>query len=83
MLPPLPPALEAFVKAKVESGQFRSEDEVVAAAIRLLHDSDELYRLKLQRLREAIEEGERSGYLDDFSMDEPIAELDRERSDAA
>jgi hypothetical protein len=41
---------------------------------RLLAARDELERLKLERLRAALVEGERSGLVEDFAMDELIAD---------
>lgn len=83
----LTPELRAYVDAQVASGRFVDADEVVRTAVRRMADTDELYRLKLIRLREAIEEGERSGPPEPFDMDafqaEMDAELDGKRGEAA
>jgi hypothetical protein len=47
-------------------------------ALGLLACRDELDRLKLAWLRAALIAGERSGLVEDFSMDELMAELDGE-----
>jgi antitoxin ParD1/3/4 len=74
----LTPKLEKFVKAQVKSGEFNSASEVVREALRLLQERKEVHRLKLKRLREALAEGERSGFAEDFSWERLDAELDGE-----
>jgi antitoxin ParD1/3/4 len=54
----LTPALEAFVKEKVDAGLYDNASEVVREALRLLREHDDLVRLKLERLREALAKGE-------------------------
>ena len=79
----LTPELEALVRRKLESGLYGDASEVVREALRLLSARDELDRLKLERLRAALVAGERSGLVEDFSIDELMAELDEEaRSEA-
>lgn len=53
----LTPQLEAMISTKVESGQYSSASEVVRAGLRLLHERDEQYRLKLEALRQDIQKG--------------------------
>jgi antitoxin ParD1/3/4 len=50
----LTPKLEEFVKTKVKSGLYHDESEVVRDALRLLGRQEDVHRLKLKRLREAI-----------------------------
>jgi putative addiction module CopG family antidote len=51
----LPPALEGFVRAQIESGRYRDESDVVGDALRLFErEQDAGWR----ELLEAIEEGE-------------------------
>jgi len=64
---------EGFIAAQVESGRFSSASEVVRAALRQFENSE----AKLQRLRNALEEGEQSG-IAEYSFDEFMAELDKE-----
>jgi antitoxin ParD1/3/4 len=79
----LTPELEELVRRKLESGLYGDASEVVREALRLLAARDELDRLKLERLRAALVAGERSGLVEDFAMDELMAELDEEaRSEA-
>jgi antitoxin ParD1/3/4 len=53
--------LEKVVKEKVASGLYNSASEVVGEALRLLDDHDRLRQIKLERLRNDIQEGLDSG----------------------
>jgi len=53
----LPPDLEEWVKAKVQSGQYNSVSEVVHHGLYLLQDQDTLRQIKLERLRKDIAVG--------------------------
>jgi antitoxin ParD1/3/4 len=53
----IPKSLEAFVREKVEEGQYSTEDEVVADALRLMQARDEVAQLKRARLKDAIDRG--------------------------
>ena len=57
----LTPHLEGMIRAKIASGSYNSATEVVREALRLLEEEDQLRSLKLQRLREDIQEGLESG----------------------
>jgi len=74
----LTPELEELVRQKLESGLYGDASEVMREALGLLACRDELDRLKLAWLRAALIAGERSGLVEDFSMDELMAELDEE-----
>jgi len=50
--------LEAFVREKVESGRYNNASEVVREALRLMESLDEVRRIKLERLREAVHIGD-------------------------
>ena len=79
----LTPELEELVRRKLASGLYGDASEVVREALRLLAARDEMDRLKLERLRAALLAGERSGFVEDFAMDELMTELDEEaRSEA-
>ncbi len=56
----LTPKLEAFVKAKVESGNYNSSSEVIREALRLLEQRDTEEQLKLETLRAEIQKGLKS-----------------------
>lgn len=53
----IPKSLEALVREKVEEGQYSTEDEVVADALRLMQARDEVAQLKRTRLQDAIDRG--------------------------
>jgi antitoxin ParD1/3/4 len=74
----LTPKLEELVRRKVDSGLYNNASEVIREALRLMAARDDLEQLKLTRLREALAAGERSGFVEDFSMDRLIAQLDQE-----
>jgi putative addiction module CopG family antidote len=53
----IPKSLEALVRRKVDDGDYSTEDEVVADALRLMQARDEVAEIKRARLRDAIERG--------------------------
>jgi antitoxin ParD1/3/4 len=57
----LTPALESFVRAKLESGRYENASEVVRAGLRALERDEQQYEAKLIALRAAIDEGDGSG----------------------
>jgi antitoxin ParD1/3/4 len=62
-----------FIDQQVESGRFGSASEVVRAGLRLLEENEE----KLRILREAINEGHRSGRVENFDVQAFLAEKRR------
>lgn len=75
----LTPELEQLVKKQVESGLYNSSSEVVREALRLFNEQQQ-YKKKVEVLRARLEIAEKSPILESFSMDDLIAELDKERS---
>ncbi len=59
--------LEKFVKEKVESGLYNDTSEVISEALRLMEKSDQLFQLKLDRLREAVRIGDEQAVRGEFS----------------
>ena len=57
----LTPHLEEMIREKIASGSYNSASEVVREALRLLEQEDQLRTLKLQRLRQDVQEGLNSG----------------------
>ncbi|MBI5548747.1 MAG: type II toxin-antitoxin system ParD family antitoxin [Deltaproteobacteria bacterium] len=53
--------LDRFVAKKTASGRYENASEVLRAGLRVLEQQERLYEARLARLREALEEGERSG----------------------
>ncbi len=78
----LTPKLEEFVKKLVASGLYNNASEVVREALRLLHERNEVRRIKLDRLRAALVAGEQSGPEEPFDMDGIIAELDTDERES-
>jgi len=54
----LPPALEDFVREKVDSGLYQDADEVVRAALRLMRETEALSQERLGRLRLELAKGD-------------------------
>jgi len=73
----LTPELEELVKEKVASGLYNNASEVIREALRLMHQQDAVYKLKLERLRKLLIEGEQSG-VSEKSIDDLIAEVEAE-----
>ncbi|MEJ2406745.1 MAG: type II toxin-antitoxin system ParD family antitoxin [Candidatus Thiodiazotropha sp.] len=53
----LTPQLESYVKHKVEGGMYNSVSEVIREALRLLEERDALQSMKLEALRQDINQG--------------------------
>lgn len=69
--------LADYVREKVNSGRYNNASEVVREALRLLEQQDELHQIKIDRLREAIHQGDRQaaqGELSTRSIDEIISD---------
>jgi antitoxin ParD1/3/4 len=69
----LRPDLEKLVNEKVQTGQYRSPDDVLNAALDLLRERDEAER----RLEQLLQEGEESGPATEMKSDD-WAEIERE-----
>jgi len=66
---------EAFIAEQIKGGRFSSASEVVRAGLRLLEE----HEMKLAALRQALKQGEDSGFAD-YSLRGLIEELDRDSS---
>lgn len=66
---------DSFISQQVGEGRYGSASEVVRAGLRLLEDRE----AKLKALRDALREGEQSGY-EPYSLDSIVDELNRERN---
>ncbi|MDP6174540.1 MAG: type II toxin-antitoxin system ParD family antitoxin [Rhodospirillales bacterium] len=54
----LTPSLEQFIRDQAESGDYNSASEVVREALRLLKRQAEQRALKMDRLRQAVADGD-------------------------
>ena len=72
----LPQDAERRMRTLVSSGNFGATDaEVVSTALELL---ERRYDAGKATIRQALEEGERSGIAEDYSLEGLLAELDAE-----
>ena len=67
---------EKLIEASIKSGRYSSASEVIRAGLRMIEEREESIRL----LREAIEAGEQSGYVQDFDAVSNLAELKRQHA---
>lgn len=61
---------EQIIEKSIKSGRYSSASEVIRAGLRMLDEREQ----KIHLLREAIEAGERSGYVKNF---DPAKHLDQ------
>ncbi len=59
---------DRFIKKQVSAGRFGTASEVVRAGLRLLEEDE----ARLASIRAALERGEKSGFVESFSMDDVI-----------
>lgn len=64
---------EKFLAQQIEAGRYNSASEAIQAGLRLLEE----HEIKLEALRHALIEGEKSGAAD-YSLQAVIDELERE-----
>ena len=62
---------EAFMSKGIDSGRYKSASEIVRAGLRLLENEEQ----KLEALRNALVEGEKSGFINNFNSKKHLAEL--------
>lgn len=68
---------DQFIQASVLGGRYTNASEVIRAGLRRLEEDEQ----KMMALRSAIEEGESSGYLDNFDFESHLKELKTKRND--
>ena len=73
----LGPHFDAFVQACVLGGRYTNASEVIRAGLRRLEEDEQ----RIAALRAAIEEGEASGYVEDFDFDAHLEALKAKRRD--
>lgn len=57
---------DGFIQNQVDTGRYASKSEVIRAGLRLLEQEEE----KLKTLRQALAEGEQSGFVENFNPQE-------------
>jgi len=66
---------DAFVKATIQSGRYTNVSEVIRAGLRRLEEDEQ----KIAALRAAIEDGENSGYVENFDFKKNLENLRESR----
>jgi antitoxin ParD1/3/4 len=64
----------AFIEDQIAKGRFSSPTAAVQAGLRLLEEHES----RAEALRAALQEGEESGWIDDFDLDKFLAEMHAE-----
>ncbi|MCF0056310.1 type II toxin-antitoxin system ParD family antitoxin [Dyadobacter sp. CY356] len=54
---------DEFIQNQIDTGRYTSSDEVIKAGLRLLEDEEQ----KLKLLRQALIDGEESGWVENFN----------------
>jgi antitoxin ParD1/3/4 len=67
---------ERIINRSIASGRYSSASEVIRAGLRMIDEREQ----KIQLLKEAIEEGERSGYVKNYDPIEHLAEIKKKHS---
>jgi len=62
---------EDIIEKSIQSGRYSSASEVIRAGLRLVDEREQ----KIRILRDAIEAGEKSGYIKDFDPIKHLAKL--------
>ena len=62
---------DEFIQTSVMGGRYTNASEVIRAGLRRLEDDEQ----KISALRAAIEEGESSGYVEDFDFNAHLNQL--------
>ncbi|UTA68431.1 MULTISPECIES: type II toxin-antitoxin system ParD family antitoxin [Emticicia] len=57
---------DSFIQRQIEAGRYASTSEVIRAGLRLLEQEEE----KLKLLKQALREGEQSGFVEGFNPQE-------------
>ncbi len=67
---------ESIIENSIASGRYASASEVIRAGLRKIDEEEQ----KIKALREAIEAGEKSGYLTDFDPDKFLERMHAKHS---
>jgi antitoxin ParD1/3/4 len=64
---------DGFVRRQVAGGRFGTASEVIRAGLRMLEEDE----ARTAALRAALDEGEASGFVEDYSLEKLLAETSR------
>ena len=67
---------EDFVQSRISAGRYKNASEVIRAGLRLLEEEED----KVVALKQAIQEGIDSGFVEDFDPDQYLQHLKAQRS---
>lgn len=67
----LGPHFEDFIQASIMSGRYNNASEVIRSALRLLEEQEQ----KIIALRAAVEDGLKSGIVDDFDSQQFLQQM--------
>ncbi|CAG5068153.1 Antitoxin ParD1 [Dyadobacter sp. CECT 9623] len=68
---------DSFIQNQIDTGRYSSTSEVVRAGLRLLEEEEQ----KLKLLRQALIDGEESGWVENFDPSEFLAKLKSSNSE--
>jgi antitoxin ParD1/3/4 len=77
----LGPHWEGFIKKQVETGRYGSASEVVRDALRGMEEYNQKREALRAHLDEGLQQAKRGEFVEDFSFEKLIAELDAEDDD--
>ena len=63
---------DSFIAQQIKTGRYSSTSEVIRAGLRILEDTE----TKLETLRNLLDEGEKSGFVD-YSYEKLIEKIDQ------
>lgn len=69
---------EGFIRTEVGSGRYGSASEVVRDALRALEEQKTKFEVLRAHLAEGEEQARRGIFVEDYSIEKVIADLDRE-----
>lgn len=69
---------ETFIKNEVASGRYGSASEVVRDALRTLEERKSKLEILRAHLKKGAEEAERGEFVEDYSIEKILSELDQE-----
>lgn len=69
---------EVFIKNEISSGRYGSASEVVRAALRAMEERKSKLEALRNHLMQGADQAKAGHFVEDFSMDSLISELDKE-----